>query len=92
MDREELLKIMDEAAKQDRERFFTVADTLHLQPKYGNVIYEVNEIKQQWRDMTLLYDYPNIDFPLVLPDWFPKINFASSWKKDIFIEQSLKTK
>jgi len=91
MNREEILHNMDLAAKEDRERFFAVADTLHLQPKYSAHLTELEAIKQAWRDMTALPDYPNIDWPMALPEWFPKVPFASSWKKDIFIEETLKT-
>lgn len=82
MTEQEILNRMIEASKEDRERFFAVADILHLQPKYKDRLEELEEVKQQWRDMTLIKDYPNIDFPLTLPDWFPKIHFASQWDKN----------
>lgn len=81
----EIRQRMDEAAKEDRERFFKVADTLTFQPKYKDKIEAIEELKQQWRDMTSLEDYPNIDFPITLPEWFPTVHFASCWKKDIYI-------
>lgn len=87
MNREEILKQMDLAVRQDRERFFRVADTLHLQPKYAAYTTELEAIKQQWRDITAAPDYPNIDWPLLLPQWFPVIYFASKFKKDKYIEE-----
>lgn len=82
MTEQEILTRMDEAAKEDRERFFVVADTLHLQPKYADKLAEIEAIKQQWRDMTVLPDYPQIKWPMVLPEWFPRVKFASSWDVD----------
>lgn len=81
---------MNEAIKEDRERFFQVADTLQYQPKYKDRLTEIEMIKQQWRDITTLSDYPNIDFPLVLPDWFPKVYFASKWQKGKYIADKIK--
>lgn len=91
MDREQLLQNMNDAAKEDRERFFAVADTLHLQPKYREYVNsgELEEVKQYWRDMTALPEYPNIDFPIQLPEWFPKVRLTSSWKKDSYIAETL---
>jgi len=86
MIKQENFKRMDLAAKQDRERFFKVADTLHMQPKYAEHLAELDTLKQQWRDMTALPDYPNINWPLALPEWFPKVHFASCWEKDEFNE------
>ena len=89
MTEQEIRKDMDAAAKEDRERFFAVADTLHLQPKYAAYAGELAVIKQAWRDMTLLPDYPNINWPIALPQWFPKVAFASSWAKDTYIQKIL---
>lgn len=89
MTEQEIRNKMNAAANEDRERFFAVADTLHLQPKYAVYAVELATVKQAWRDMTALSDYPNIDWPMALPFWFPKIRFASSWKKDVFIQQTL---
>ncbi len=89
MDREQILKRMDVAFRQDRERFFKVADTIHLQPKYAEHLEELETLKQTWRDIPQQKGYPNITHPLPLPEWFPKVNFASCWKKDIYIEQCL---
>lgn len=86
MTEQEILDRMVEASKEDRERFFAVADTLYLQPKYKEKLEELEEIKQQWRDITKIADYPNIDFPLTLPEWFPKIHFASKWDKDYLVK------
>lgn len=79
MSREEMLKEMDIAFRQDRERFFKVADTLYLQPKYAEHLEELEKLKQHWRDIPQQEGYPDIPHPLQLPAWFPKVNFASSW-------------
>ena len=88
MTREEILIKMDIAIRQDRERFFKVADTIHLQPKYSDKLEELEVIKQQWRDITLLEIYPEIQFPLVLPEWFPKVKFMSSWGEN-YVDETL---
>lgn len=88
MKREEIIQRMILATKQDRERFFKVADTIHLQPKYKEHLEELEVIKQAWRDMTKLPSYPEIKFPLELPSWFPKVNFASRWDAN-YVEQIL---
>lgn len=87
--KEELFQRMDTAFKQDRERFFKVADTLHLQPKYAPYLEELEELKQKWRDIPQQEDYPNINHPMELPEWFPKVFFASRWEKDKYIEKHL---
>lgn len=79
---------MDEAAKEDRERFFKVADTLAFQPKYKDKIEEIEAVKQQWRDMTDLPDYPHISWPMALPEWFPTVKFASRWEPN-YLEHTL---
>lgn len=70
------------AIEQDRAKFFAVADTLHLQPSYAEYVAsgELEEVKQTWRDITDLENYPHIDFPLTLPDWFPAVQFTSNFK------------
>ncbi len=88
MTREQIVENMILASKQDRERFFRVADTIHLQPKYAEHMDELEELKQKWRDMTALENYPEIEFPLALPDWFPKVNFASCWGAN-YVEETL---
>lgn len=88
----EIRQRMGEAVKEDRDRFFQVADTLQYQPKYKDKLAEIETIKQQWRDITVLSDYPNITFPLSLPDWFPKVHFASCWGKDKYIADCLNDK
>ena len=88
MTREQLIERMILASKQDRERFFKVADTIHLQPKYKDYLDELEIVKQRWRDMTTLPNYPEIKFPLELPEWFPKVKFASCWDTD-YIEKIL---
>ena len=80
--RQEILSSMDEAAKEDRQRFFAVADAMTFQPKYQEKREELEAVKQQWRDMTALAQYPQIQWPLELPDWFPVVHFASRWNPD----------
>jgi hypothetical protein len=79
-----LLEKMDKAAREDRERFFAVADTIHLQPKYSEHLEELEAVKQEWRDMTKLEDYPQMPFPLPLPEWFPKVSFMSRWDSEYY--------
>lgn len=88
MTREEILTRMDEAAKEDRERFFVVADSMTFQPKYTDKRDELEAIKQQWRDMTALPDYPQIKWPMERPEWFPVVKFASCWDVD-YLEKTL---
>lgn len=90
MNREEILKEMDLAFRQDRERFFKIADTLHLQPKYAEHLEELETLKQVWRDIPQQEEYPNFTHPIALPEWFPKVPFASRWEKDSYIENQLK--
>lgn len=89
MEKEKILKRMDLAIKQDRERFFKVADTMHLQPKYAIWHDDIENLKQQWRDVTKQNDYPNITHPIYLPKWFPTVNFASSFEKDKYLQEAL---
>lgn len=88
----ELLQRMDEAFKEDRERFFKVADTLAVQPKYKERLEELEALKQEWRDIPQEEGYPNITHPRALPEWLPKIPFASSWGKDKYIEEMLNSR
>lgn len=88
MNREEILKRMDEAFREDRERFFKVADTLHLQPKYAEHLEELEALKQTWRDIPQQENYPNFAHPISLPDWLPHIPFASRWDVD-YLEKTL---
>lgn len=88
MTKEDILTRMDEAAKEDRERFFQVADTLHMQPKYAERLTELETVKQAWRDMTALPGYPCIKWPMELPEWFPPMKFASCWEPD-HVEKTL---
>ena len=78
-------KIADIAFKQDRERFFKEAD------KYEMISYlrenlsdkqkkELEQAKTDWRNMTDLPDYPDIDFPLTIPS-FMKVKTFSTHKK-----------
>lgn len=78
-------KIADIAFRQDRERFFKEAD------KYEMISYlrerlsdkqkkELEQAKTDWRNMTDLPDYPDIDFPLAIPS-FMKVKTFSTHKK-----------
>lgn len=72
-----------QAAKEDRERFFKVADVFKMKDNIGltpEQIAELEEVKTQWRDMTALPGFPDIDWPLPIPEWFPNPHFASCWK------------
>ena len=82
MTNEQKLKRMIEASKEDRERVLSFLDKLERVPKYKNLYESIQTLKQQWRDMTSLPNYPEIDFPLAKPDWCPKLPTASCWKKD----------
>ena len=82
MTKEEILAKMDEAAREDRGRFFVVADSMTFQPRYAVKRDELEAVKQQWRDMTNLPDYPQIKWPIELPEWFPVVKFASCWDAD----------
>ena len=81
---------MDEAFREDRERFFKVADSLNLQPTYKVYSEELEALKQTWWDIPQQEDYPNFTHPIPLPEWFPQVRFASCWEKDVYIEESLK--
>lgn len=83
---------MDTAAREDRERFFKVADAMAFQPKYSDKTDEIESIKQVWRDMTDIEGYPFVDFPLALPDWFPKVYFASRWTAEEMLAELEKEK
>lgn len=89
MNREDILRQMDNAFREDRARFFNVADTLHLQPKYAQYLEELESLKQTWRDIPQQDGYPNFTHPIEMPSWFPRVPFASAWQKDVFIEQKL---
>jgi len=81
---ENKLENMIKAINQDRERFFKKADVYAITNNRGlspEQIVELGALRDQWRDSTDLPDYPDIDFPLPLPEWFPNPYFASSWKK-----------
>lgn len=80
--REQILKDMDLAFKQDRERFFRAVDAMYNNPKYEDNLVEIKEIAQTWRDIPNLPDYPNIKHPMELPEWFPEIQFCSMFDTD----------
>jgi len=84
----EPLQILDLAIRQDRERFFKIADSLFFQPAFSSYMSELETIKQQWRDITELSGYPNIDFPPELPDWFPEWQFMNLIKDETLLELS----
>lgn len=84
-------KLADIAFKQDRERFFKVAD------EYESISYlnasladdelkELEEARAAWRNMTDLTDYPDIDFPLHIPS-FMKVKTFSTHKKGEDVEE-----
>ena len=84
-------EMADIAFKQDRERFFKEAD------KYEMVSYlsdrltekeksELTKAKRDWRSMTDLPDYPDIDFPLAIPS-FIKVKTLKKNKKGEDVEE-----
>ncbi len=89
MNLESILVNMDLAFKQDRERFFAVADTLHLQPAYAEYLDELEALKQEWRDLPNVEGYPVFSHPLALPEWFPSVKFASCFDGQNFIDECL---
>ncbi|MDD3832046.1 MAG: hypothetical protein PHW00_05670 [Clostridia bacterium] len=89
MTEQEIRARMNEAFREDRERFFKVADSIHLQPKYAEHLTELEQVKQQWRDIPAQADYPNFTHPVELPSWFPTVKFTSSWEKDTYIADTL---
>jgi hypothetical protein len=79
-----ILDLMIQATKEDRSRFFNKADVYAITGNLGLSTEQITDLvtlRQQWRDMTSLPEYPDIDWPLPLPEWFPNCEFASSWKK-----------
>ena len=90
MTKEQILKKMDEAFREDRDRFFRIADALSFQPKYSSHLEELEVLKQTWRDIPQQSGYPNFSHPISLPSWFPKVSFASRWEKDKYIEEGQK--
>ena len=78
-------KIADIAFKQDRERFFKEADKYELisclhESLSDEQKKELEKAKTDWRNMTDLPDYPDIDFPLAIPS-FMKVKTFSTHKK-----------
>lgn len=79
-----IIDLMIQATKEDRSRFFKKADVYFITNNRGltsEQIEELETVRNQWRDMTLLPDYPDIDWPLSVPEWFPNCGFASKWEK-----------
>ena len=75
----------DIAFKQDRERFFREADKFEMVSYLSDRLTEkekseLAKAKRDWRNMTDLPDYPDIDFPLVIPS-FVKVKTFSTHKK-----------
>lgn len=88
-EKKKILEQMEEAIREDRERFFKVADSIHFQPKYAEHLTELETLCQWFRDVTALSDFPNINWSPELPSWFPNVPFASSFKKDEFLNNEL---
>ena len=79
----------DIAFKQDRERFFREADKFEMVSYLSDRLTEkekseLAKAKKDWRDMTKLKDYPDIDFPLTVPK-FMNVKLFSSHKKGVGI-------
>ena len=78
------IEIMIQSAREDRSRFFKKADVYAITNNLGLTSEQVAELeasRQQWRDMTILQDFPDVDWPLPVPSWFPDCGFASRWEK-----------
>lgn len=79
-------KNADIAFKQDRERFFNAADKFESVPYLAGQLTdaqkkELEKAKEEWRGMTEIENYPDIDFPLYVPD-FVNVKIFSSHKKN----------
>ena len=79
-------KNADIAFRQDRERFFNAADNCEgvaflAEQLTATQKKELEKAKKEWREMTELENYPDIDFPLAVPD-FVKVKLFSSHKKN----------
>ena len=75
----------DIAFKQDRERFFREADKFEMVSYLSDRLTEKEKSEQKkkkrdWRNMTELKGYPDIDFPLYIPS-FVKVKTFSTHKK-----------
>lgn len=75
----------DIAFKQDRERFFREADKFEMVSYLSEKLTakeksELAKAKEDWRNMTVLKGYPDIDFPLYIPS-FVKVKTFSTHKK-----------
>jgi len=75
---------MIQAIKEDRERFFKKSDVYIFTNCRGlteQQISELEDVRNKFRDITKVKGYPDIDWPIKLPEWFPNPYFASCWKK-----------
>lgn len=74
---------MIQATKEDRERFFKATDYLRfvdkLTPEQED---ELEDLRQWFRNMPELENYPYINWPPQLPDWCPNPHFASRWEAE----------
>ena len=75
----------DIAFKQDRERFFREVDKFEMVSYLSGRLTEkekseLAKAKEDWRNMTELKGYPDIDFPLYIPS-FVKVKTFSTHKK-----------
>lgn len=89
MTREQIETRMAAAFREDRDRLFKVIDGMRFQPKYADRLSEIETIADTWRDAPQQEDFPNIDHPAPLPEWFPKVRFFSGWEKDTYITQKV---
>lgn len=84
-------KNADVAFRQDRERFFNAADKFDSVPFLAAKLSdeqkkELEKARKEWRDMTAMENYPDIDFPLYVPD-FVEVKLFSSHKKNAEAEE-----
>ncbi len=88
---EDLKNIMDVAIREGRNKLLTFMDSFDNQDKYDDYRDDISAIRTEWRNITLLENYPVIVFPLELPDWFPTddIKFNSVFNGQEYIDNYL---
>lgn len=72
--------------KADREEVLRAIWILEINPAFITYRHEINEIKTQWENMEKIEGYPFIDWPLLLPRWFPIVALRHHWRKDDRLE------
>ena len=81
---------MSIAFREDRDRLFKVIDRMRFQPKYSSHLQDLETLAQAWRDIPQGVNFPNINHPTELPEWFTeKVPFTSRWEVDVYIQSNL---